>query len=154
MSPLTGAPSVLAGERGNGLYDDLPFFLSDLGPWGFLGRQIASNIASQSNDFPSDTRHWNSNHIGRYLVSNGDDLPGNFKFCQLAHLRVRRKPTTSMKVDYPALADNVMSGFIPGSSAGGEQPKFTTFCNDISSHVIVKFSLKAMMLLLDGGVIS
>jgi hypothetical protein len=33
-----------------------------------------------------------------------------------------------------------MSGVIPGSSAGGEQPKFTTFCGNRSAHVIVKFS--------------
>lgn len=32
-----------------------------------------------------------------------------------------------------------MSGIIPGSSAGGTQPKFTAFCSAISVHVIVKF---------------
>jgi hypothetical protein len=42
--------------------------------------------------------------------------------------------------DYPALADSVMSGEIPSSSAGGEQPKFTTFCGTCLAHVIVKFS--------------
>jgi hypothetical protein len=43
---------------------------------------------------------------------------------------------------YPALADRVMSGAIPGSSAGGEQPKFTAFSSHSASHVIVKFSPK------------
>ncbi|MDQ6998825.1 MAG: hypothetical protein Q9M17_08920 [Mariprofundus sp.] len=38
-----------------------------------------------------------------------------------AHLRVRRKPTASTPIDYPELAREVMSGSIPGSSAGGEQ---------------------------------
>lgn len=33
-----------------------------------------------------------------------------------------------------------MSGVIPGSSAGGEQPKFTAFCGNRAAHVIVKFS--------------
>jgi hypothetical protein len=78
--------------------------------------------------------------VGRYLIANGDDLPGNFKFGQYAHLRIRQKPTAATEADYPALADSVMSGTIPGSSAGGEQPKFTTFSSDHSSHVIVKFS--------------
>jgi hypothetical protein len=33
-----------------------------------------------------------------------------------------------------------MNGAIPGSSAGGEQPKFTAYCGERSAHVIVKFS--------------
>ena len=135
-----GMPPLLLGESNNGLYDDLPFFLFDLSPQGFLGRQIAEEMASQSDDFPTDPRRWNTNHIGRYLVSNGDDLPGNFKFGEQALLRVRRKPVITSDKDYPALADSVMSGVIPGSSAGGEQPKFTAFSGNSSSHVIVKFS--------------
>ncbi|MEE9302391.1 MAG: type II toxin-antitoxin system HipA family toxin YjjJ [Thiotrichaceae bacterium] len=140
VEPITGIPSVLLGEKGNGLYDDLPFFLSDLAPQGFLGRQIAAEISTQSADFPSDPRRWGSSHIGRYLVSNGDDLPGNFRFGQQAFLRVRRKPEVTTEKDYPNLADSVMNGVIPGSSAGGEQPKFTTYCGSLSAHVIVKFS--------------
>jgi hypothetical protein len=140
VSPQTGMPPVLLGEGGNGLYDDLPFFLYDLAPQGFLGRQIAEVMAAQSDDFPTDPRRWNANHIGRYLISNGDDLSGNFKIGEQALLRVRRKPAVITKEDYPALADSVMSGVIPGSSAGGEQPKFTAFCGERSAHVIVKFS--------------
>ncbi|HEB93073.1 MAG TPA: type II toxin-antitoxin system HipA family toxin YjjJ [Gammaproteobacteria bacterium] len=138
----TGMPSILLGENGDGLYDDLPYFLDDLGPQGFLGRQIAEEMAAQSGDFPPDPQHWNASHIGRYLISNGDDLPGNFKFGQQALWRVRRKPVVCSVQDYPALADSVMSGVIPGSSAGGEQPKFTAFCGDRFAHVIVKFSPK------------
>lgn len=137
-----GMPSVLLGERKNGLYDDLPYFLDDLRPQGFLGRQIAEKLASQSENFPSDPRNWNANHVGHYLISNGDDLPGNFKFGQQAHLRIRRKPIITAPDNYSELADNVMSGVIPGSSAGGEQPKFTTYCGSRSAHVIVKFSPK------------
>lgn len=140
VEPVTGMPHLLLGENGDGLYDDLPYFLFDLSPQGFLGRQIAKELASQSDDFPSDPRNWNTNHIGRYLISNSDDLPGNFKFGEQALLRVRRKPVISSEKDYPELADSVMSGVIPGSSAGGEQPKFTAFCGDRSAHVIVKFS--------------
>jgi len=142
VEPETGMPSVLLGENGDGVYDDLPYFLSDLSPQGFLGRQIAAELASLSNDFPVDPRYWNTSHIGRYLMSNGDDLPGNFKFGHQALSRVRRRPVISTVEDYPELADRVMSGVIPGSSAGGEQPKFTAFCGDRSAHVIVKFSPK------------
>jgi len=142
VEPSTGMPSVLLGERKNGLYSSLPYFLYDLAPQGFLGRQIAEEMASQSEAFPSDPRNWTEEHIGRYLVSNGDDLPGNFKFGEQAHLRVRRKPVAVTTEDYPELAEDVMNGIIPESSAGGEQPKFTAFCGDRSAHVIVKFSPK------------
>lgn len=140
VEPATGMPPLLLGESKNGLYDDLPYFLLDMSPQGFLGRQIAEEMASQNGDFPTDPRYWNTNHIGRYLVSNGDDLPGNFKFGEQALLRVRHKPIITSEKDYPALADSVMSGVIPGSSAGGEQPKFTAYCGNRSAHVIVKFS--------------
>ena len=140
VEEVTGMPSLLLGENKDGLYDDLPYFLFDLKPQGFLGRKIAEEMASQSDDFPTDPRHWNTNHIGRYLISNGDDLSGNFKFGEQALLRVRRKPVIASDNDYPELADSVMSGVIPGSSAGGEQPKFTAFSGNRSAHVIVKFS--------------
>ncbi len=140
VEPVTDIPPLLLGEDKDGLYDDLPYFLFDLRPQGFLGRQIAQEMASQSDDFPNDPRNWSTNHIGRYLLSNGDDLPGNFKFGEPALLRVRRKPVMVSDDDYPALADSVMRGSIPGSSAGGEQPKFTAFNGNSSSHVIVKFS--------------
>lgn len=135
-----GMPQVLLGEKNNGLYDDLPYFLYDLCPQGFIGRQIAEQMAAQSPDFPTDPRRWNVNHIGRYLVSNGDDLPGNFKFGSQALYRIRQKPIANTEEEYPKLADNVMNGILPGSSAGGEQPKFTAFCASRSAHVIVKFS--------------
>lgn len=140
VEPATGMPPLLLGEKMNGIYEDLPYFLYDLSPQGFLGRQIAEEMAKQSSDFPADPRNWNANHIGRYLVSNGDDLPGNLKFGEQALLRVRRKPVASSENDYPSLADAVIRGIIPGSSAGGEQPKFTAYCENRSAHVIVKFS--------------
>jgi hypothetical protein len=140
VEPATGMPPLLLGESKNGLYRDLPYFLMDLTPQGFLGRQIAEEMAIQNSEFPADPRYWNTNHIGRYLVSNGDDLPGNFKFGEQALLRVRRKPTYASENDYPDLANSVMKGVIPGSSAGGEQPKFTAFCGSRLAHVIVKFS--------------
>ncbi|MEQ1555386.1 MAG: type II toxin-antitoxin system HipA family toxin YjjJ [Gallionella sp.] len=140
VEAATGMPPVLLGASGTGLFQALPYFLSDLCPQGFLGRQIAANLSTQSDDFPSDPRHWNANHIGRYLIANGDDLPGNFKFGEQALARVRRKPLVSTEQDYPALAESVMTGVIPGSSAGGEQPKFTAFCGTRAAHVIVKFS--------------
>jgi hypothetical protein len=142
VEPATGMPPLLLGESTTGYYKDLPYFLLDLCPQGFLGRQIAEELAQHNSDFPPDPRRWNGNHIGKYLVSNGDDLPGNLKFGEQALLRLRRKPVYTSEDDYPELADSVMSGNIPGSSAGGEQPKFTAFCGNRLAHVIVKFSPK------------
>ncbi|MDQ6976667.1 MAG: HipA domain-containing protein, partial [Ghiorsea sp.] len=68
--------------------------------------------------------------------------PGNLKFGQQAYHRVPRKIAATTPDDYPALANSVLAGEIPGSSAGGEQPKFTTYCGVQSAHVIVKFSPK------------
>lgn len=142
VSTEPGTPRLLLGEKGNGLFDDLPYFLSDLAPQGFIGRQIAKDIAIQSQSFPSDPRHWNSNHIGSYLISNGDDLPGDFKFGYQAGLRRRARPVIVTRKEYPKLAQEAIQGYIGGSSAGGEQPKFTAYCDDCSAHVIVKFSPK------------
>lgn len=140
VEPVRSVFRLLFCETGDGGYDDLPYFLYDLRPQGFLGRLIARRIALQSDDFPSDPRHWTAGHIGRYLVSNGDDLPGNLIFGEQAILRVRRNPLSVSADDYPALAESVIQGEIPGSSAGGEQQKFTAFNRELSSHVIVKFS--------------
>ncbi len=140
VESATGMPPLLLGESKDGLYDDLPYFLFDLKPQGFLGRKIAEEMSTISDDFPTDPRRWNTNHIGRYLISNGDDLPGNLKFGEQTILRVKQKPVIASDEEYPALADSVMSGVIPGSSAGGEQPKFTAFSRNSLSHVIVKFS--------------
>ena len=134
-----GMPRTLLGEGGDGIYDNLPYFLDDLRPQGFLGRQIAAEMANISPEFPADPRHWSSEHVGRYLISNGDDLPGNLKFGPSAPYRVRRPPTAVTPMAYPELAEAVMGGAIPGSSAGGEQPKFTAY-NFERGHVIVKFS--------------
>jgi len=141
LEKLPGMPTVLLGERGDGLFPSLPYFLFDLAPQGFIGRQIAAKMAEQS-DFPNNPQRWTVDHIGRYLLSNGDDLPGNLKFGGLAHLRLRRKPVPHTSEDYPELAENTMDGTTPESSAGGEQPKFTAYCKERSSHVIVKFSPK------------
>ena len=142
IEPKEDFPSLLLGEKKNGLYDDLPYFLLDLKPQGYLGRQIAKRISKQLDDFPADPRSWNTNHIGRYLISNGEDLPGNFILGEQLLLRVRRDPVAADRADYPELVEKAVKGDPPGSSAGGEQQKFTAFNRELYSHVIVKFSGK------------
>jgi hypothetical protein len=141
VEPSPGMPTLLLGQDGSGLYDDLPYFLDDLRPQGFLGRQIAIELSGIPPGFPSNPEIWSTDQLGRYLISNGDDLPGNFKLGEQAILRRRSKPHPVDVHDYPKLADDVMAGTIPGSSAGGEQPKFTAYHRE-RGHVIVKFSPK------------
>ena len=135
-------PNVLKGDKGHGLYEGLPYFLDDMRPQGFIGRQIARELNAQSEIFPPDPRDWNQEQIGRYLVANGDDLPGNLKIGQTALDRVRRQPQKSRREDYPELADKAVEGEVHGSSAGGEQAKFATYSREREAHVIVKFSPK------------
>jgi len=136
------APKVLKGNKGNGMYEGLPYFLDDMRPQGFMGRQIARDLNAQSDIFPPDPRDWNQEQIGRYLVANGDDLPGNLKIGRMALDRVRRPPQKSRREDYPELADKAVEGEVHGSSAGGEQAKFATYSREREAHVIVKFSPK------------
>ncbi len=136
------APKVLKGDKENGLYDGLPYFLYDMRPQGFIGRQIARDLNAQSDTFPPDPRDWSQEQIGKYLIANGDDLPGNLKIGRMALDRVRRPPQKSRHEDYPELADKAVAGEVHGSSAGGEQAKFATYSRERDAHVIVKFSPK------------
>ena len=142
FKPTPAAPKVLLGDKGTGIYEDLPFFLDDLRPQGFIGRQIARDLNGQTDIFPPDPRDWNQEHIGRYLVANGDDLPGNLKIGRVALDRVRKPPQKSRREEYPELADKAVEGQMYGSSAGGEQAKFATYAKEENAHVIVKFSPK------------
>ena len=140
VEPQSACSKLLLGENRDGLFDDLPYFLEDLRPQGFIGRQIAQLLSQQSAFFSADPTRWNTDQIGRYLLSNSNDLPGNFQLGQLHRQQLHRQPQAIARSDYARLADNVIEGEIPGSSAGGEQPKFSVFSEDTQAHVIVKFS--------------
>jgi len=142
LQSVTNISPLLLGEHKNGLYDGLPYFLYDLRPQGFLGRQVSRKMATHFEAFPSDPRQWTNTHIGKYLISNGDDLPGNFILGEQSILRLARRPYALTVELYPKAAEDVLKGEVPGSSAGGEQPKFTAFSSLYESHVIVKFSPK------------
>ncbi len=133
-------PLALSGENRLGLYEDFPYFLFDLKPQGFLGRQIAKTICAYNPEFPPDPQKWNTNHIGRYLIFNGEDTPGNIILGEQLFSSPRQPPVPVSLSQYPQWAEKVLKGEHPGSSAGGEQPKFAVFNKESFSHVIVKFS--------------
>ena len=121
-------------------HDGLPWFLADMRPQGFMGRNFAQRHPDLA--LPQDPHHWSDDDALRALALCGEDLPGNLlvgaaslaRFAALAPQLVQAQSAD----DYPALARSALQGQWPGSSAGGEQPKFC--CVTAGRSVIVKFS--------------
>jgi DNA-binding Lrp family transcriptional regulator len=133
-------------EATSSLYPDLPYFLNDVRPSGYLGRLIP--FQNEDLQLPKDIHSWTADHCLKYLSTRGWNIIGNFivgeKAFQL-YLENCRHPQHSVdykkrKTQYPLYANNVLSIGDAGSSAGGEQPKFTTVVLPDNQHVIVKFS--------------
>ena len=123
------------------IHDGLPWFLDDMRPQGFMGQTFVQNHPELS--LPVDLRHWNDDHALKAMVLAGDDLPGNLIVGEQALARylsgVRQTAVVQdPEVDYPKLAMVAMQGAQPGSSAGGEQPKFSALIN--GQAMLVKFS--------------
>lgn len=145
MVPLHGGAFWVDEEDGvSQLHDSLPWFLADMRPQGFMGRNFAHTHPELQ--LHSDPRHWSDDDVLRALALCGDDLPGNLvvgsasleRFFALAD----RLPRAASDADYPQLAQRALQGTLPGSSAGGEQPKFccVTDAGTGARSVIVKFS--------------
>jgi hypothetical protein len=142
MVPLPGGRFWVDEADGlSELHDGLPWFLQDMRPQGFMGRTFAN--AHPELRLPGDLRHWSDDDVLKALVQAGDDLPGNLIVGQPAFERFHSLPqrlshVSQAETDYPRLAKQAMQGTLPGSSAGGEQPKF---CSSLTGQpVIVKFS--------------
>lgn len=148
-----GEPPEWAGlfMEENGLWEGFPFFLGDVRPQGFLGRTIASHI-SRALQLPDDVRQWNDEDVLVYQQSAGEDLPGNLvvgdEQGRRALARSADLPGGSAVAEgereefYPAQALTIARS-LPGSSAGGEQPKFLVTLRDDAGGfqpVLVKFS--------------
>ncbi|MBW8467865.1 MAG: type II toxin-antitoxin system HipA family toxin YjjJ [Thiobacillus sp.] len=142
MVPLPGGRFWVDEADGlSQLHDGLPWFLNDMRPQGFMGRTFA--LAHPELRLPDDLRYWSDDDVLKALVQAGDDLPGNLIVGQPAFERFhtlaqRASRVSDPELEYPALAEQAMQGTLPGSSAGGEQPKFCTVFN--GQAVIVKFS--------------
>jgi hypothetical protein len=135
----------------HGLCSGFPFFLGDVRPQGFLGRLIAGRL-SRTLQVPEDARRWADEDTLVYLASEGEDLPGNLVVgddCLRGALTHSPFLSAEVAIDdtgraeaYPAEAMGIANR-LPGSSAGGEQPKFLTTLRTGSGgfqSVLVKFS--------------
>lgn len=137
----------LLGERGNGIYDDLPWFLQDLRPQGFMGRAIAQELAA-AGGYPVDPALWRSEDVLRYLLQHGHGVPGNLVTGEaMACLATdARQGIEARETHYPKLSRTALGAVDTGSSAGGDQPKFAATLaipGEAPVEVIVKFSAPA-----------
>jgi hypothetical protein len=142
-------PQWLYADLGDGVFPDLPWFLDDLRPQGFLGRAFTNRYRHELGLGP-DLHLWDAADVLRVLLLHGEDLPGDFVIGARALERAQRATLTTppaievaARCDrYTMLAEAAIAGEPAGSSAGGEQPKFTTCLRDGDGyrHVIVKFS--------------
>lgn len=125
----------------------LPWWLFDMRPQGFLGRAYALRHGARLG-LPERLADWNDTHALRALLAHGHDVVGNLLLGDTAraHFLETSAPSPIRVNDkaaaYAALARHAAQGDTPGSSAGGEQPKFTAFAQTRSGpcHVIVKFT--------------
>lgn len=141
LVPLQGGRCWMDEQEGrSALHDGLPWFVSDMRPQGFIGRAYAQ--AHPELGLPANPEHWTDDDVLQALALSGEDLPGNLvvgsaSFARFHEIAARPSPALT-PTDYPAMADAAMQGTLPGSSAGGEQPKFCTVRE--GRQVIVKFS--------------
>ena len=127
--------------------DSLPWWLSDMRPQGYLGRSYAARHGAELG-LPDRLIDWNDTHAMRALLAHGHDVVGNLLLGDVARNRFLSASAPipiaeeEKAEQYVRLARDAARGEIPGSSAGGEQPKFTAFATTPSGprHVIVKFS--------------
>lgn len=127
--------------------EGLPWWLLDMRPQGFLGRAHAARHGAALG-LPARLADWSDTHSLRALLAQGHDMVGNLLVGEVARDRFLSQPLPAPIADtdraetYVRLAAEAAQGDAPGSSAGGEQPKFTACAMTQAGprHVIVKFS--------------
>jgi hypothetical protein len=154
ISPKGFYTESLNSNFNNQFYDDLPYFFDDLRPAGFLGRLIP--IQHPAVGYPNDIRFWTSDHCLHYFTNFGWNLVGNLivgeealEFFLQRSQKIQGSAVNKTEREnlYPELANQILSIGEPGSSAGGEQPKFLATLQGAAlqaeasiNHVLVKFS--------------
>lgn len=130
-----------------GVFPDLPWFLEDARPQGFLGRAFAQKYGP-SFGASRDPNRWTSAEVAEFFLRHGCDLPGSFVLGAsalreaLSRDSESARPASRPYLNYPGRAERALNGEVIGSSAGGEQPKFTCSVQESERTVnlIVKFT--------------
>jgi hypothetical protein len=136
MRLLLSGGHWLEGSAGKGeLFVGLPPFAVEMSPQGFLGRNFSARHAEL--EVPPRLADWNDDHRLLALARRGEDCVGNIVLGKESVDRwLAASPVEVTADDYPRLAHQSQLGET-GSSAGGEQPKFTAWVQ--SRHLLVKF---------------
>lgn len=149
LAPVCPDGFVMRQADGVTLHSDsLPWWLLDMRPQGFIGRAYAARYATTLG-LPAQLAEWSDTDVLRALMAHGHDAVGNLLLGDAARDRFMEasapEPVAmqAKSAAYARLAQDAARGDVPGSSAGGEQPKFLTFAEtpDGPRHVLVKFSL-------------
>ncbi len=142
-----GSCLVLQSEGEWQWFDGLPWYLTDLRPQGFLGRAWGRRMAQQFS-LPEDIRLWQESDV-LYALSqfsgehSGGWLVGEENYQRwLSATSPQAIPDEQKLRIYAQLSREALAGEIVGSSAGGEQPKFSCFARTTlgDAHVLVKFT--------------
>lgn len=148
-----GAPPAWARHFSDreGFWEGYPFFFGDIRPQGFIGRALAGQISNVL-QVPANPQTWSDEDTMIYLQAAGEDLPGSLVVGDDCLRRALQQaltprpedliPITNRAERYAAHADQT-ARTQPGSSAGGEQPKFLATLADESgtlTPVLVKYS--------------
>lgn len=148
LTPVRPDGFIMRQEDGTARHSDgLPWWLFDMRPQGYLGRAYAASHGAELG-LPARLADWSDTHALRALLVHGQDGVGNLLLGDMArgHFLAAAIPepiTAAQKAgEYARLALSAAAGDAPGSSAGGEQPKFITYAITPTGprHVIVKFS--------------
>jgi HipA-like C-terminal domain len=142
---LNGGSSIdwLTAEFQDGVFPDFPWFLSDLRPQGFLGRALARKVAPIFM-CDADPRTWSADLCLHALLAFGSDLSGDLVLGAAALEAAQNfVPQVQTSDAFPALAERALSGELIGSSAAGEQPKFSCWLRNAAGEIgayQIKFS--------------
>jgi hypothetical protein len=148
LVPVRPEGFVMRHEDGTSLHSDgLPWWLSDMRPQGYLGRAYVARHGAELG-LPDRLKEWTDAHALRALLVHGHDTVGNVLIGEHARERFLASPIPEpiswlgKDEAYALAALDAARGEAPGSSAGGEQPKFTAYAMTAEGarHVIVKFS--------------
>ncbi|MDZ4186390.1 MAG: type II toxin-antitoxin system HipA family toxin YjjJ [Desulfuromonadales bacterium] len=136
-------------DRESRYFDQLPWFLQDMRPDGFIGRDFALRHGAELG-LPEKLREWHDDDVLIALARRGEDHVGNLligdeSLGRYLHSAAQPLPAITEAErgeSYAELALMALEGDPPGSSAGGEQPKFTALVGEgaASRQVLVKFS--------------
>lgn len=131
------------------LFRSLPWFIADLHPEGFVGRAFVRQLHEELG-LPPRNIDWNEDHVLSALARRCEDTMGNLVIGQESierYFRMARELPAPIRENaiadsYPRFAQEAVDGQPPGSSAGGEQPKFTAIVERSGAvrSVLVKFS--------------